>query len=97
MSPWDGPPSEGPWLHAGMNSRMSHSKVKAGLFREIHTPQPECELSQKARAAAPGHGVQSQMVRAVLGETHSTDRMWTVSKGKRGPEVWGGFQFLWAG
>ena len=37
VSPWDGPPSVGSWLHAGKNSRVSHSKVKEGLFREIHT------------------------------------------------------------
>ena len=28
-------PRVGFWLHAGKNSRSSHSKVKAGLFREI--------------------------------------------------------------
>ena len=32
MSPWDGPPSKGPWLHAGKNSLASQSEVKAGLF-----------------------------------------------------------------
>ena len=37
-SPWDGHPSEGPWLHTGKNSRVSQSRVKTGLFREIHTP-----------------------------------------------------------
>ena len=31
-------PSVGSWLHAGKNSRASHSKVKEGLCREIHTP-----------------------------------------------------------
>lgn len=31
-SPWGGPPSEGPWLHAGKNSLASRSGVKAGLF-----------------------------------------------------------------
>ena len=42
-------PSEGPWLHAGKNSRTSHSKVKPGLFREIYIPKTECGLSQKTR------------------------------------------------
>lgn len=32
---------------AGKNSRLSHSKVKAGLFRERHIPQTERSLSQK--------------------------------------------------
>ena len=50
MSPWVGLPSEHPWLRAGKNSRVSPSEVKAGLFREIHTPQTECGPSQKARA-----------------------------------------------
>ena len=29
---------KGPWLGAGKTSRASHSKVKAGLLREIHIP-----------------------------------------------------------
>ena len=29
------PPRVGFWLRAGKNSRSNHSKVKAGLFREI--------------------------------------------------------------
>lgn len=33
-----GLPSEGPWLCVGKNSRVGCSKVKAGLFREIHAP-----------------------------------------------------------
>ena len=33
------------------NSRMSHSKVKAGLFREIHIPEAEFGPSEKARVA----------------------------------------------
>ena len=32
------PLSVGSWLLAGKNSRARHSKVKEGLFREIHTP-----------------------------------------------------------
>lgn len=28
------PPSVGPWLCAGRNSGVSHSRVKEGLFRE---------------------------------------------------------------
>lgn len=38
VNPWDGLPSEGPWLCEGKNSRAYHSKVKAGLLREIPTP-----------------------------------------------------------
>ena len=41
--------SVGSWLPVGKNSRVNHSKVKAGLFRDIHTPQTECGPSQKAR------------------------------------------------
>ena len=37
-SSWDVPPSEGPWLHAGKNSRVIHSKMKAGVLRERHIP-----------------------------------------------------------
>ena len=55
---WDGPPSECPRLCAGKNSRASPSKVKAGLFREMHIPQRECEPSQKVRGA-PVYGVVS--------------------------------------
>ena len=51
-------PSVGSWLHAGKNSRASHSKVKEGLFREKRTPQTECGPSWKAREA-PGYGVVS--------------------------------------
>ena len=53
------PPSVGSWLRAGKNSRASHSKVKEGLFREIHTPQTECGPSQKARRARVCMGVVS--------------------------------------
>ena len=31
-------PGEGLWLCIGENSRVSHSKMRAGLFREIHIP-----------------------------------------------------------
>ena len=51
MSPWDQPPSEGPSFHAEKNSRAGHSKVKAGLFREI-THFTEFGPSQKVRAAS---------------------------------------------
>ena len=30
--------SKNPWFHARKNLRVSHSKVKADLFREIHMP-----------------------------------------------------------
>ena len=53
---WDGPPSEAPWLHEGKNLRVSHSKVKAGVIREIHIPQTQCCPSQKVRVA-PKYGV----------------------------------------
>ena len=32
-------PNVGSWPHTGKNSRVSHSKVKEGLFWEIHTPK----------------------------------------------------------
>ena len=35
--PLEWPSSVSSWLHAEKNSRVSHSKVKGGLFREIHT------------------------------------------------------------
>lgn len=31
-------PSQGPWLRAGQDSRVGHSKVKVNLFREIQVP-----------------------------------------------------------
>jgi len=31
VSPWDGPPIEGPWLHAGKNLRTSYRKMKAEI------------------------------------------------------------------
>ena len=43
---WNRLPSEGPWLHTGKNSKLSHRKVK-GLFTVIHTPWTKCSLSQK--------------------------------------------------
>lgn len=42
------------------NSRVKHSTVRAGLFREIHTPKTEGRPSQKVREAASGHGVGSE-------------------------------------
>ena len=54
VSPWDQPASEGPRLPARRNSRMSHSKVKANLFREIHTPQIAWALSDAERTQALG-------------------------------------------
>ena len=43
------PPSMGRWLRTGKNSRASHSKLKEGFFREIHSPQTECGPPQKAK------------------------------------------------
>lgn len=37
-SPWDGQPSNVPWLDAGKNSRGSPHEGKADLIWEIHTP-----------------------------------------------------------
>ena len=51
--PWDRSQSEGHWICTGKNSRANHSKVKAGLSKEIHTPQRESGPSQKA-GVAPG-------------------------------------------
>ena len=47
------PPGVSSRLHTGKNSRANHSKVKAGLSKEIHTPQRESGPSQKA-GVAPG-------------------------------------------
>ena len=73
VSPWDWPPSVGPWFHAGKNSTVSHSKVTACLFRKLHIPKAEHSLSQK--------------VRGPLGETHSTEC--GPSEKARGPRVSG--------
>ena len=70
-SPWDWLPSVGPWFHAGKNSTVSHNKVKACLFRQLHFPKAEYSLSQK--------------VRGPLGETHSTECR--PSEKMRGPRV----------
>ena len=44
------PPSMGYWLHAGKNSRVSHSKVKQGLFREqIHSLDRVWAISEGQR------------------------------------------------
>ena len=45
-SPWDGLSSMDRELHTGKNSRVTHSKVKAGLFREMHIPLTVCCQSQ---------------------------------------------------
>ena len=44
------------------NSRVKHSKVKAGLFREVHTRKTEGRPSQKVRevASRPGIGSESE-------------------------------------
>ena len=62
MSPRDSPSSEVLWLWAGKNSRVSHSKVKAGLFREVHTRKTEGRPSQKVREvpSRPGIGSESE-------------------------------------
>ncbi|XP_059998985.1 protein SREK1IP1 isoform X1 [Lagenorhynchus albirostris] len=48
VSPWDRPPSEGPWLRTGNNSRASHSKVKAVYLERCLFIYTECGPSQKA-------------------------------------------------
>ena len=54
-----GPPTEGSWLHSGKNSRgRSQSRVKADLFREIHTPQTVWSVLEGEREAL-GYGVVS--------------------------------------
>jgi len=50
VSPWVGLPGEGPWPCTGKRLRASHSKVKAGLFRDTHSIDrmqivSECENS----------------------------------------------------
>ena len=69
MNPYHWPPSEDPRLCTEKNSKASHSKVKAGLFREIHTLGTECGPSQEARVA--------------LGGTYSIDRLQPISKDER--------------
>ena len=54
MSPWDEPSSEGPWLCTG-NFTLTCSKMKEGLFREMHIPWAECDQSQTVRID-PGSG-----------------------------------------
>ena len=54
MSPWDQLAGEGPRPPVGRHSRMSHSKMKANLFREIHTPQTAWALSDAERTQALG-------------------------------------------
>ena len=46
----NGPPSEGPWLHTGKNSRVRKGNVKESLFTEINIPQAECSC----RRSSPG-------------------------------------------
>lgn len=45
------------------NSRVKHSKVKVGLFRETHTPKTEGRPSQKVREVASGRGIGSESER----------------------------------
>ena len=43
-------PSEGPWLHAGRNSRVSRSRVKACVYSRRYTlHRQKFVLSQKVR------------------------------------------------
>ena len=42
------------------NSRVKHSKVKAGLFTEVHTPKTEGRPSRKVRKVASGRGIGSE-------------------------------------
>ena len=60
------------------NSWASDSIVKAGLFGEIYTPLM---------------GAASQKVRAALGDSHSIDRVPSVSKSESGTEVCGWLVF----
>ena len=47
---------------------MKHSKVKAGLFTEVHTPKTEGRPSRKVREVASGRGIGS--------ESESGPEMW---------------------
>ena len=62
VSPQDRSSSEGPWLCPGKNARVSQSKVKASLFREMHIPLTVCCQSQRVRVAL-GECGPSQKVR----------------------------------
>ena len=42
LSPWDQLPNEEPWPHAGKNSGVSQSRVKASLFTDKQFPWTEC-------------------------------------------------------
>lgn len=52
VSAWDKLPREGPWFHAGKNSRVSYANVKESTLREMNILQVECGLSQKVRVAS---------------------------------------------
>ena len=63
-------PSEGPWLHAGRNSRESRSRVKACVYSRRYTlHRQKFALSQKVRVdlkyglAVPSHFSMSNTVR----------------------------------
>ena len=49
--------SVGSWLCAGKNSRTSHSKLKEGLFREIHSPQTVRAILESERHQGMGLSV----------------------------------------
>lgn len=64
-------PSEGPWLHAGRNSRESRSRVKACVYSRRYTlHRQKFALSQKVRVdlkyglAVPSHFSMSNTVRS---------------------------------
>ena len=66
-------PSICSWLYTGRNSRVSHSKVKEGLFREINILHKQ-SLGQLKKAEA-------------MGKTHSVGRVGPSQK-MRGLKTW---------
>jgi len=49
VSPWDGPRTVSSWLHAGKNSRASHSKMKVVLLNNIHATDRMRSVSESER------------------------------------------------
>ena len=69
------PPSVGPWLLTGKNSRVSHSKVKADLFKgDAHSIDRMWSVSEGERPW----------------EKHTPQRECGPSQTVRGLKIWGG-------
>ena len=79
VSPWEGPPSEGPWLPA---ERIQEQVI--ALWKQVYSGKYTLHWW-----SAP-----SQKVRAALGDTHSIDRVPSVSKSESRTEVCGWLVFM---